>query len=167
MLSGSTWVYSLVSRLGFLVSPRWGRVWVIWFLPAGGEDGLFWFLPIGREGGWFGYFRLGERVMFFPLGGLVLWLLLLGGDGYGLPAGEVGFMVTPCWGRGWVRWLWSSYWGSWFHGTPCWGEGGLLGYSPLGQRVGCMVTPHWGRGLTICKVNSCFVCSNAVLDFFG
>ena len=59
-----------------------------------------------------------------------------------LPAGEVGFMALAAGG-----------------------EGGLHGYSPLGERVGCTVTPHWGRRLTACKVNSCFVCSVVALDF--
>ena len=50
-----------------------------------------------------------------PAGEVGLLLLLFGGDGYGLHAEEVGFMVTPprgegcmvtpCWGRGWVAWL--------------------------------------------------------------
>ena len=89
---------------------------------------LFWFLPIGGEGGWFGYPTLWERVVFFPLGRLVSWLLLFGGDGYGLPAGVIGFMVTPHWRRGWGAWL-----------LPAGGEGELHGYSPLGERVGEMV----------------------------
>ena len=136
----------------------------------------------------------------------------LGEIGFGLLDGEVGFMTlptggegsTPHWGREWMKWLWYSYWESWFHGysllgerVGCmvslrWGEGGLHGFSPLGERVvkwlwssrwgsrfhgysplgkrviawflptvgegGCMVTPRWGRGLSVCKVNSCFVC---------
>ena len=57
----------------------------VWFLPAGEEGGLFWFLPNAGEGGRSGYSPLGERVMFFPLG-----------RDNGLPAGVVGFMVTPC-----------------------------------------------------------------------
>ena len=92
-----------------------------------------------------------------------------GGDGYGLPAGEVGFGYSPLGervglhdysslGRGWVKWLWSSHWGTWFMGKPHWGRGWVaclfptggeggrngyclpagevgFGYSPLGERV--------------------------------
>ena len=46
---------------------------------------------------------------------------------------KLGCMVTPHWGRGWVAWL-----------LPTGGEGGLHGYSPLGERVGFMVTSCWG-----------------------
>ena len=53
-------------------------------LPAGGEGGLHGYSLLGGEGGLRGYFLLGK---------LLLWLLT---------AGEVGFMVTPRWGRGWV-----------------------------------------------------------------
>ena len=87
-------------------------------------------------------------VMVFPLGKLLSW---------DSPLGErVGCMITPRWGRGWVSCYVSL------------GEGGLLGYSPLGERVGCLVIPAGGEtGFTICKANSCFVCSVVVLDFYG
>ena len=54
-------------------------------------------------------------VRVFPLGKLV----------YGNSCWGSWFMVTPHWGRGWVKWLWSSRLGSLF-----------LGRSPLGERVG-------------------------------
>ena len=74
-------------------------------------------------------------------------------------------MITPAGGEG--GFLVTSRWGSWFNGCfplgklvsgslPAGGEGGLLDYSPLGERmgfwvtsrweVGLMVTSHWGRG---------------------
>ena len=110
---------------------------------------------------------MGEMVLVFPLGKLVLWYSMLGErrvHGYfplGLPAGgEGGFMLTPCWERGWVKWLWSSHWGSWFMVTPRWGRGWVAWFLPAGGEGGCMVTPHWERGLSVCKV--LFV---VVLDF--
>ena len=138
MLSGPTWVFGLVSKLGCMVTPCSGRGWVAWLLPAGGEGGLHGYSPLGervgcrvtsRWGSWFyGYFLLGK---------LVSGLLPAGGEG-GLhgysPLGErVGCMVT-------------SRWGSWFYCyfplgklvsglRPAGGEGGLHGYSPLGEWV--------------------------------
>ena len=116
------------SSLGvcFMVTSHWGRGWVASLLPTGDRKLVLWLLPAGGEGGLHGD---------FPLGKLLLWLL---------PVGEVGFRVTP-------------RWGSWFYiyfplekfvsGLfPTGGEGGLHGYSPLGERMGCMGTPFWGRG---------------------
>ena len=87
-----------------MITLHWGRGWVFWLLPTG-EVGL---MVNSRWGSWFqGYSPLGERMgcmitprwgeggfyIYFPLWKLVLWLL---------PAGEVGFRVTPSWERGWV-----------------------------------------------------------------
>ena len=175
MLSGSTWVYGLVSMLGCLVSD--GECGSFWFLPAGGEGRLFWFLPIGGGGGRCSYSSLGERVMFFPLGRFVLRLLLL----------DLGGMVMVLWSSRWVVGfiLIGSF--IWYHSLTKYfrlvfrfqihfdqktlslgpkrgcsysslgervGEmvmvfplGKLVSWdSLLGERVGCMVSPRWGRG---------------------
>ena len=122
--------------------------------------------PPGGEGGFYGY---------FPLGKLVLWLL---------PAGEVGFRVTPRWGRGWVGCVLPTGGEDGFYGyfpqgklvfgffpalgklvsglLPAGGQGGLHEYSPLGERVGCMVTSRRVSEVIICECNSCL----SVLLFF-
>ena len=151
----------LVERVGCMVTLHWGRGWVAWLLPTGGEGGLH------------GHFLLGKLIFgYFPLGKLGFRVFPTGGESGShscSPLGErVGCTVTSHWGRGWVQWLWSSHWGSWFHGTLYWGRGWVYdyslmeervgemvivfplgklvyGYSPLGERVGYMITPHWGR----------------------
>ena len=101
----------LGERVGCRVTYRWGSWFYGYILLEKFVSGL---LPAGGEGRLHGY---------FPLGKLVLWLL---------PAGEVGFMVTSCWG-------------SWFCGYFLLGKL-VFGYSPLGERVVCMVTSRWRRG---------------------
>ena len=137
--------YSLLGRGGCFGYSSLEEWQVIWLLLAGGEDGLcsshwgagfqgnfplevrvghlvtpHWvrgFCSSHWGSGVHGYSSLAERV-----GGLVY--SPLGERGYVLLAGEVGFMVTPLRGRGWVACL-----------IPAGGKSGLHGYYLLGERA--------------------------------
>ena len=136
MLSGSTWVYGLVSKLGCLVSPCWG------------ESGSFWFLPIGGEGGRFGYSPLGSCSFHWAA-----WFQLLLSRLWSSRWGSL-FHVTPPLGERVGEMVMVFLLGK------------LVSWCcPMGERVGHMITPHWGRGLTICKANSCFVCLFCCVGF--
>ena len=105
---------SMGKRVGYLLPTG---EWVgHWLLPTGGVGfcSSLWgsgFMVTPLRGRWL-------LVMFFPLGKLAYGYSSSGEMliGYVLPAGEVGLMVIPCWGRGWVAWLF-----------PVGGEGGLHG----------------------------------------
>ena len=73
----------------------------------------------------------------------VIWLFLAGVEDNVLATGNVGFMVTCYWGRGWIIMLLPAGVESnalpagkvGFMVTSYWGQGGSFGYSPLGERV--------------------------------
>ena len=157
------------------VTSHW-RSWFYGYFPLG-ISGL---LPDGGEGGLRYYSSLGERVD--------LWLL---------PAGEVGFSVTPHWRRGWVasrgRVLWLLPTGEvGFRLLPPGREGGLHEYSLLGERIGfygyfpqgklvsgllpageregCMSTPCWGEGgyfMTTSRWGNWFQCYSPLEERVG
>ena len=134
-------------RVGFWVTSCWGSWFNGYFplgklvsglLPAGGEGGLHDYPCWGR--GWgFGLLPAGE-VGLMVTSHCGSWF-----QGYSPLRERVGYMITPCWGRG--GFLVTSHSGSWFNGyfelgklvpglLPTGGEGGLHDFN----------TPHWRRG---------------------
>ena len=126
-----------------MVTSCWGRRWAVWLPPDDGEGGFYGDFPLGKMGfmvtpRWgrvwvYGYFLLGKSKHDKEKDRSKKWKKEEKIKRIKKRTKKKGKLeLKEEKEKSWVLWY-----------SPLGGEGGLLGYSPLGERVGCRVTSRW------------------------